>query len=258
MVILNHGFGQTIIKLKVTQPEALEVFAGNDTEICPGETIQLGSNNTATGGTGNYLFNWNPTTGLSSSTVSNPEVTAIEDITYAVTVTDESGCFEIDTISIGVYNPIQVDLGDDVENTEPVTLNVGDGFVSYEWSDGSTEQTLLVEETGEYSVTVTDENGCETSDTVQVSIIVSINTNSIRLAKVYPNPANKVLFVELQKHTMLDLTSIKIYNCTGQLIVTKESELTKSSIDISMLKAGIYFVKVKNSIQFFNQKLIIE
>jgi predicted dehydrogenase len=81
----------------------------------------------------------------------------IHDLDYLIWVFGEPDIVEAQ----GVYNPIQVDLGADVENTEPVTLDAGDGFVSYEWSDGSTEQTLLVDETGEYSVTITDNNHCE-------------------------------------------------------------------------------------------------
>jgi hypothetical protein len=48
-------------------------------------------------------------------------------------------------------------------------LNAGEGYTAYLWNDGSTGKNLLVTTNGTYTVTVTDGNGCEGSDGIQVA-----------------------------------------------------------------------------------------
>jgi hypothetical protein len=44
---------------------------------------------------------------------------------------------------------------------ESVTLMVNPEFDEYEWSTGATTREIEVSEAGTYTVTVTDENGCQ-------------------------------------------------------------------------------------------------
>jgi len=80
---------------------------------------------------------------------------------------------DLTEVSIETYVNPTVDLGgNQVSNTGPVILDAGPGFASYLWQDGSTLQTFTVTVTGNYSVTVTDNNGCEGFDQVHVSILI--------------------------------------------------------------------------------------
>ncbi|MCB5280199.1 MAG: SprB repeat-containing protein, partial [Candidatus Cloacimonetes bacterium] len=60
----------------------------------------------------------------------------------------------------------------------PYTLDVGNGYSDYAWNTGATTQTIDVNTTGNYSVTVTDGNGCtnETSSSFVVNPIPDITT----------------------------------------------------------------------------------
>ena len=49
---------------------------------------------------------------------------------------------------------------------------------TYEWTDGTTESNLVVTMSGEYGVTVTDSDGCQSSDEI---IITFSNTGEIEL-----------------------------------------------------------------------------
>jgi hypothetical protein len=101
--------------------------------------------------------------------------------TYTVTVTDTNGCADTDTVLVQVLTPPVVSLGADTAicQTQSVTLNAG-SFSTYLWQDGSTAQTYLVDASivgvgvGTYSVTVTDNIGCEGSDTIQVEVLGDI------------------------------------------------------------------------------------
>lgn len=80
------------------------------------------------------------------------------------TISTSVGVFETPTLDLG--DPYQVILG--FEHT----LDAGTGFISYEWQDGSTEQTYTISEPGigHYSVIVTDLNGCTAIDEVDIML----------------------------------------------------------------------------------------
>jgi len=92
---------------------------------------------------------------------------------YAVTVTDGNGCTGSDDVDLNA-NPLPVvNLGADIELCEGTssTLNAGPGFLGYVWSDSTTGQILSVNTLGTYSVSVTDFNGCQGTDAIDVTAI---------------------------------------------------------------------------------------
>jgi hypothetical protein len=58
-------------------------------------------------------------------------------------------------------------LGNDTIIYDPYTLNPGD-WSTYKWHDNSTEKTCNADGTGLYSVTVTNADGCESSDEIDI------------------------------------------------------------------------------------------
>ncbi len=91
--------------------------------------------------------------------------------TYAVSVTDQYGCPDSDTVVITNSNPY-IELGGDTLICIYTTavLTAPNGFASYEWSNGSTTQNTIVSESGTYTVTVTDSVACKTSDAKNILI----------------------------------------------------------------------------------------
>jgi len=75
----------------------------------------------------------------------------------------------IETITISGN---KVNLGEDftIKTGESITLDAGEGGISYLWSTGSTDQKITVNQAGEYSVEVTFEEGCVVKDSVVVTV----------------------------------------------------------------------------------------
>ena len=63
--------------------------------------------------------------------------------------------------------------------------------------------------------------------------------------KVFPNPANQILHISTNK---IKLSTIKIFNNSGQEIITLAPNNFECSIDISQLTQGVYFVKVNHAV----------
>ncbi|MEO8378993.1 MAG: hypothetical protein ABI779_04940 [Acidobacteriota bacterium] len=96
---------------------------------------------------------------------------------YSVTVKDGIGCSNSDTHTVNV-NPLPTPAitgPTSVCATGSVTLDAGGGYSGYLWSNGAVSQTINVSpaSTTNYSVTVTDGNGCQGTD----SHTVTVNAN---------------------------------------------------------------------------------
>lgn len=132
------------------------VDLGADSSYCVSTTLIAGS--------GSDDYSWN--TGDTTATLM---VTATG--TYYVDVTNVAGCMSSDTINVGINANPTVALGADVTQCGgTVMLDAQNPGAMYMWNDSSTAQMLTASASGSYYVSVTDSNGCQSSDTVNVTI----------------------------------------------------------------------------------------
>ena len=123
----------------------------------------------ATGGTGALSLLWN-------NGDTNVSITGLTALTYTVTITDSKGCTHTSSKTVTESNQIIVDLGNDTSVClgSTLTLDAGAGFQSYLWNDNATSQTNNVNtniaNVADYEVTVTDNNGCNGMDTIEVTV----------------------------------------------------------------------------------------
>jgi gliding motility-associated-like protein len=136
------------------------VFLGNDTSICNPNKITLNA------GAGNYTYLWQNGDSSQFYQVDSHGV-------YYVEVQNEMGCSSYDTILINYSEAPKLDLGNDTllcSYKDSLELNAGIGYASYAWSNGSHNYSILVNQTGTYSVIATDSNGCISSDSVLIKV----------------------------------------------------------------------------------------
>ncbi|MFW5725526.1 MAG: hypothetical protein ACOCX0_03690, partial [Bacteroidota bacterium] len=81
---------------------------------------------------------------------------------------------ENDTLMVSylLHEPPQPSLGDDIYTQNPLSLvlSTEEEYAAYLWQDGSTGSEYVVQDnhSATYSVTVTDQNGCQGSDAIEV------------------------------------------------------------------------------------------
>lgn len=109
---------------------------------------------------------------------------------YYVNVRDTNGCEKGDTIVFTrTYSP-EMDLGQDRSICARMTATLGpdEEYFRYEWSNGSTDQKIVVDEEGDYILRVYDEVGCYRDDTIHLKIDVNALPNVLYIANSFtPN-----------------------------------------------------------------------
>ncbi len=149
----------------------LTAYAGNDTTICLGANAQLNSS-----AVGAVSYAWLPNDGtLSSLTIANPIATPSSTTTYYVAITNTNGCTDLDTVVVTVVplpSPIITPSG-------PTSFCIGGSVTlnsstenEYQWSTGANDtlQSITVNASGTYTVTVTNIYGCSSTASQTVTV----------------------------------------------------------------------------------------
>jgi len=82
---------------------------------------------------------------------------------------------------------------------------------------------------------------------------LSVAQNEISNLRVYPNPANDVLFIE-SNNQLIDVVSI--YSLEGKEVLNINK--VQNSVDVSSLTSGIYIIKITSNENVLTRKIIIE
>lgn len=90
--------------------------------------------------------------------------------TYIVQVTSPSGCYSSDTVALtyGTGTPFSLGADQILCGGDPITLDMGISGQQYWWSTGETSQTINVDFTGRIIARLTNPQGCEYRDTINI------------------------------------------------------------------------------------------
>ncbi|MCB0380789.1 MAG: T9SS type A sorting domain-containing protein, partial [Flavobacteriales bacterium] len=184
---------------------------------------------------------------------------------YYLQITDQSATCATSIDTIVIANPPLLTTSYIVTNPSSALVNDGEidctvsGGVApytYYWSTTDTTEDLSSINSGTYTVTVTDANGCSVNETIVLDIstgIVSVLNNGAFV--IYPNPAKNWVTVESKN---LNNSIFTITTINGQLLMLEKLSSTKSTFNISSLSSGIYFYEISNENEStFKGKLII-
>lgn len=140
----------------IAQPDLLTVIEeAIEYPTCPdSETGSIFS--LVEGGTPPYSYSW-------SNGSSSPDLVNVQAGTYSLTVTDNKGCESSDSWMINNQfdAPLpQISGPDKLCEGSQIELTTIENYTLYEWSTGEFSAAITIDQPGNYSVTVTDENGC--------------------------------------------------------------------------------------------------
>jgi|GEM_PF-3697826 len=158
-------------------PMPMAAFTVNDSVICPGECILFSDLSTQSPNSWFWEFSGGSP---STSTLQNPSnicynTPGVYDVTLTVAVGSATGIDSLTKTGYITVLPLpSVSAGGDTSTCEgdSITLTASGGG-SYLWSPGgetSASITVLPAISSDYSVMVTDSNGCMASDTATVSV----------------------------------------------------------------------------------------
>ena len=239
----------------VDEPELLIANAGADVSLCFGENTVLGGAPVATGGTGPYTYLWSPAGELSSATDSTPVATPAANRTYECVVTDSHGCTASSSVDVTV-NPLP---------TAPTISVTTDSLFSsaafaYQWYvdgniiNGFTSQLCIPFQNGNYTVVITDVNGCTATSAGYQYNSTAINISSGELHfEFYPNPAQNEITFNFQMRAEGVLI---IQNLTGETLMYKKISEMKQVVNLNTLAPSVYIFQIISGDKIFRGRFI--
>ncbi|MBL7898031.1 MAG: T9SS type A sorting domain-containing protein, partial [Crocinitomicaceae bacterium] len=172
---------------------------------------------------------------------------------YDIIVEDGDNCSQ--TIPVTLNGPATIMgsatttdeiLGND--GTINLTASGGTGTLDYAWTGpgGFTASTQDISglAAGDYSVTITDDNGCSAVLNVTVDSQLSLEEDTNNSWLVYPNPTNGNLYI-VSAEIVNENTTLILSDVTGRIVLTETlTELNATIFDLSNLANGTYYLKV--------------
>ena len=243
----------------ITEAPLLTVTVASTNVTCSG-TCNGSVSATPSGGTAPYTYLWSPggyTTSASAGLCAG---------NYSVTVTDVKGCTATATVSVNSPAP----LLPNVSSTNTSCFGICDGSVSasptggtgaytYGWSNGCTTSACAGLCAGNYTLTLTDANGCPASATLTVTQPGALTAS---ISSATPNPlncngdCNGTAAVSISGGTPLytyswttgDITPSVTGLCAGIYSVTvTDSKGCTSATSVNFLQPGTLSVTIASS-----------
>ncbi len=191
------GGGSVPVTLEVTSTEGctntfvqiVDVYAANQLTIDPVQAICIGEsvplNVQVLGDITGSTFGWSPATGLSCTDCLNPVANPVDTTTYTFTMTNALGCTSFIDITVDVKPSTlpTIELTADTSiclNTDlQLSADAGTGIFTYEWESSNpglnctdcADPIATPNQATTYTVTVTNEFGCNSSESVTIGVI---------------------------------------------------------------------------------------
>ncbi|HRH01554.1 MAG TPA: T9SS type A sorting domain-containing protein [Bacteroidia bacterium] len=242
----------SIDSVEIIEPAVLLANLSSTSVTCFGNNDGVAMANPS-GGVGSYTYSWSSgTTGQSSNNLTAG--------TYSVTISDANLCNITDTVSVLqpsllIIDTILVTNASGGLNNGSIDVIAMGGVLpyTYNWSDGSTTQSISNLSPGIYFVTITDQNGCDTQS-VNISLLgVGIKeSSSVEHIKVVPNPSRGDFKVITESNMQLDLYSIQ-----GVKVASYSAEKNQPLLIHTQLADGIYYLQGRNDQEQIVYKICI-
>jgi len=191
-----------------------------------------------------YTYLWGNSTGNQTTQTA----TGLTSGQHCVLVTDDLGqtdsyCIYVpapDPISLNYF--VQPDDGS-CDGTIYLLVEGGEEPYTFDWSGGvaSDSSTAVDLCEGAYIVIITDNEGCDTTITIELGNVSTDDYESQEPISIYPNPVRN----KLRVRGKVDLSTFRIVNQLGQVMNAKVEVLSEEliQVDMSSFPSGVYFLR---------------
>ena len=169
-----------------------------------------------------------------------------------IVVATVAGCTSSKTISVTFRTSPIIDSI--ALNANILSVVSGNSGLTYKWSTEETTETILISESGLYSVTVTNTDGCIDEASKNV-ILTNINENTISEISIYPNPSNGEFTINLTK--IENAKHYEIIDAKGAIVkkaAIVNNNLTNVNINVM---PGSYYIKIYTDNKIYVETLVI-
>ncbi len=211
------------------------IASADDNTLCPGDTAALSA-------IGAQNYQWSPNLFISSNTGASVSAWPPSDFIWTVYGTDAFGCAHDTTVAIDVLAapavPVVANLGMTVSST-PAS--------GYQWLlegeliAGATDQEWAPVVNGNYSVVITDANGCQsTSLPVYFGTVGLLDAGASGL-RIFPQPADEVVTIT----GVSAGTEVRVLDASGRVALTRRSGIGGTlMLDVRAFAPGSYVLEV--------------
>jgi hypothetical protein len=181
-------------------------------------------------------------------------------------VLDQRGFGQFLNKDIGAHEEVyqtQFEIGQDsicMESTDLITLNgqPNNGVFEGTGVSGNTFDVSKVKSEGYVVITYKyTAPGCDNFSSTDSIYVYTCKVNGVYnpnlTVRVYPNPANDVLWIENSKNTSMNVI---VSDLSGKQMMNALQVSGKSSLNISELPAGVYFLTIESNGKKAHQKFI--
>ena len=166
---------QQVLSVLINQPTAVLTTSLNINNVSCFNVNNGSINQTVTGGTRPYTFQWTAIE-FPSYTATTEDISALDNGDYSVTVTDAKGCTTTATslvtepaILISQLTGTNLTCFKSQNGAISHSISGGNTPYAFLWSDGKTTQNRILLPSGLYIVTVTDSKGCIASSSISIT-----------------------------------------------------------------------------------------
>lgn len=223
------------------------VDGGSDRFRCSGDSLSFN-------GMGADSLAWFPIPSYLDTIANGEEFVPGNTGDYELVGISEDGCIDKDTVLVTIYpNPSQIELS--VGMSGNLFVNTANGTTEWYQDGASLDHTgtsffydSIPYCEGDYSVIFTDENGCNSYDTISVDSSMTTGTCNVGLddyaieeVSIYPNPTLYKVYMDFDG---IKERTIQVYSSTGKIVQELSVHEQSISVDLSQNERGTYFITI--------------